>query len=318
MPPEERSSGGHSLVPPMHYWIYGLRVESASPLPDWPLAEPATADVRIEQASLAIVPPEGKPYTAGTSVEAGEFRLAIRSVGRYAASRGVRVIVDPDPEAKPEDVRLYLTGAMMGTVLHQRGAYPLHASAVVLPGVPGAVGFAGRSGAGKSTMVTTLIQRGATFVSDDICVMAGAETGRLQVWPGAARVKLDENVLRTLPGAAPVLDPAGGNRGKFHLPVDAALHPAVAIPLSRVYLLSEAEGPPRLERLAQLDAVAALVDETYLLATAHALGLISQVFGLAARVAQSLPVIRLVRPHGLEHLPAVAALIEQDARQPDG
>jgi hypothetical protein len=222
--------------------------------------------------------------------------------------------MDPDPDARAEDIRLYLTGAMIGAILHQRGAYPLHASAVALPGLGGAVGFAGRSGAGKSTMVAALVRRGATLVSDDICVMDPAARGGLTVWPGAARVKLDRTGLGAVSGPVSDLDSAGGNRGKFHLPVESDLSPDAPVPLTRVYLLADGEGSPRVERLVGLDAVSALVDDTYLLPTARVLGLIPQVFSLAARVAQTLPVCRLVRPRGLEHLSATAELVEQDAR----
>ena len=318
MPPDELISGGHLLARTRDYWLYGLRARSEIELPDWPVTTFTEPDVTIKREALSVPEPVGPPYTARSTLEGGELRLAILGVGRYAASGGNLIRVDPDPQATPEDIRLYLTGALMGTILHQRGAYPLHASCVALAGVPGAVGFAGRSGAGKSTMVAALVRRGAAFVSDDICVMAPSAPGGLRVWPGAARVKLDEIGLGVLPGATADLDPAGGNRGKFHLPMDGTLDREVPVPLSRVYLLTDGEEAPRLERLTGLDAVSALVDETYLLATAHSLGLISQVFGLAARVAQTLPVIRLIRPRGLEYLPAVAALVEQDAHHPEG
>jgi hypothetical protein len=158
-------------------------------------------------------------------------------------------------------------------------------------------------------LVAALVRRGAGFVSDDLCVMAAPLADRLEVWPGAARLKLDEAGLGPQSGAAATLEPAGGNRGKYHLPVEA-FDQTSPVPFDRVYLLTDGVGPPRVERLSGLDAVAALVDQTYFLAYAHALGLTSQVFRLAAAVARTLPVFRLFRPRGLEHLPEVAALIE--------
>lgn len=324
MPPDISSAGGHSLAAqrqeqgsaqagsqdrPADYQIYGLRVRSELDLPGWPVAPPGAPDVVIRKQSVIAPTWDGEPYTARAGVESGEFLLTVSGVARYAARGGSVILVDPEAGARGEDLRLYLTGVMMGTILHQRGTLPLHASCVVLPG-SGGVGFAGRSGAGKSTLVAALVRRGAAFVSDDLCVIAAPLADRLEVWPGAARLKLDEAGLGPQGRPAAALEPAGGNRGKYHLPVEAPFDQTSPVPFDRLYLLTDGVGPPRAERLSGLDAVSALVDQTYFLAYAHALGLTSQVFRLAAAVARSLPVFRLVRPRGLDHLPEVAALAE--------
>jgi hypothetical protein len=85
-----------------------------------------------------------------------------------------------------------------------------------------------------------------------------------------------------------------------------------------VYLLSFGTGPARLEPLAGLDAISALVDETYVLSFAAALGLTSQIFQKAAELSRTLMVKRLIRPRGFEHVEAVLDLIERDARGAHG
>ncbi len=272
-------------------------------------------DVVIRQEPWSVVDVEGEPYSARSVVEAGGLKLLVHGVGSYSADHGSLIRVQPAPGAKAEDLRLYLMGALMGVILHQRGVFPLHASCVALNGF--GVAFAGRSGAGKSTLVAALVHRGAAFVTDDISVMTQSGGG-ISVWPGAARVKLDESALARLPGSASDLEPAGGTRGKYHLPMDSSSEWMTPVPLGRVYLITDGEGPPRLEQLTGLEAISALVDETYFLAYAGALGLASQVFRLAATVARIVPVFRLVRPHGLEHLPAVVELIERNASLPRG
>jgi hypothetical protein len=310
-------SGVDPRIPdvPHDYWVYGLQVRSEIGLPGWPVVQPGEPDVLIRLAPVAELPLEGSPGTASSVVEAGEFRLAVPGVGRYAAVGGSLIRVDPDPAAKAEDIQRHLMGTLIGTILHQRGVFPLEASCVALRGDAAGVGFAGRAGAGKSTLVATMLRRGADFVSDDICVIAPPGLGGLQVWPGAARVRLDQTGLAAPLGPASDLDPAGGNRGKFRFRMNASLPQTSPVALNAIYLLTDGEGPPRIERLTGLHAISALVDDTYLLAIARDLGLGSQVFRLAAIAADRLPVARLIRPHGLEYLPATAALIEQDARQ---
>lgn len=268
---------------------------------------PGDAEVVIRREACSAPDVDGEPHTARALIEAGEVKVTVAGVARYCATGGTLIRVDPEPDARREDVLLYLTGALMGAILHQRGAFPLHAGCVALDGA--GVAFAGRSGAGKSTLVAAMVRHGAVFVSDDISVVFRTGDGSLAAWPGAARIKLHESNLCAV--AVTTLESAGGNLGKYHLPVDRPADSTAPAPLDRVYLLMDGDGPPRIERLTGLDAVTALVDETYFLGWAAALGLQSQVFRLAGDVARTLEVNRLVRPRGLEYLPAIVDLIER-------
>ena len=320
MPSGAPSAGGHLVSAPSvagNFRVYGLRVRSAIDLGGFPIAAATDPDLIIRREPLAGPLADDRRYATHAAVIEGEFRLAVSGVGRFAAIGGSLIRVDADPDAKAADILLYLTGALMGAILHQRGAFPLHASCVALPGGSGGAAFAGASGAGKSTLVGALIHNGAQFVSDDLCVMAPVPNGELRVWPGAARLKLDEKGLTALADYRADLAPAGGGRGKFHLPVEPSFHQTSPAPLHRVYILTDGAGPPRVERLTGIEAISALVDQTYLLATARDMGLTSQVFRLAAAVAQAVTVSRLIRPRGLAHLPGMVALIAEDARHPE-
>jgi hypothetical protein len=261
--------------------------------------------------SLPLPEVDGPPHTARSVIEAGELKLAVQGVARYWATGGNLIQVDPEPGARPEDLLLYLTGAVMGAVLHQRGAYPVHASCVAL-GLEG-VALAGPSGAGKSTLVAALVDRGARFVADDVCVLTPLPAGGSGVWPGAPRTKLDRLALSALERGGTGLEPAGGTRGKLHLPVGPLQVASGPVPLRRVYLIRDGDGPVRTERLAGLEGVAALLEETYFLGYAVGLGLTQQCFRLAGSVAQTVQISRLVRPHGIEHLSEVVELITSEA-----
>lgn len=294
---------------PEFYSVYGLRVRSDIDLPGWPSAESGAPDVEIRRERCDAPDFGLTPHTARSVVRDGELQVAVAGVGRYAASHGRVIRVDPLPSTPDEDLLLYLTGAMLGALLHQRGLYPLHASCVSIGGV--GVGFAGRSGAGKSTLVATMLQRGADFVSDDVCVLTESPTGELVVWPGAPRLKLDDAALSNVPSRPVHLASAGGDRGKYQLPVDSAFDATQPIPFRELFILAEGEGAPRVEVLSGIEAITALMEETYLLTWASAMGLSSQVFRLVGRVARTLHIQRLVRPRGMEFLPATAELIER-------
>jgi hypothetical protein len=303
-----------SMSPSSHHVnMYGLRVRSDIDLPGWPRITSDVADVVIRKDPFDAATFDAEQYWTRTLFEEGEVRLEIRGVAKFAACGGTLIRVAPEPGAKPEDVQVFLTGALLGAVLHQRGIFPLHASCVEIDGY--GVAFAGHSGEGKSTLVASVVHRGAKFVSDDLCVMTPVTNGNAYVWPGAARVKLDETGLALLNGARTGLDPVGGPRGKYLLPIHAPSEFESPVPLKRVYQLVSADGPPRIERLAGLDAISALVDETSCITYAAGLRLGSQVFRLAAELSRTLVVSRLIRPRGLEHMPAVLDLIERDVRE---
>jgi hypothetical protein len=86
--------------------------------------------------------------------------------------------------------------------------------------------------------------------------------------------------------------------------------PGNPIPLRAVFLLQEHAQPPRIEWLEGLEAVSALVAETYYLAHAASLGLANRCFAQAGALARAVRVGRLLRPRGFEHLSAVVELLE--------
>lgn len=300
---------------PRDYRLYGRTVRSAVPLPGWPeVHEGVRPAVRIRLGSVEAPEPAPGIYQTAGSVEDGHVTLAVRGVARYAAFGGSEIVVDPEPGAQPEDVRLYLTGAVLGFVLLQAGGFPLHAAAVEIDGV--AVAFAGLSGAGKSTLVATLVQRGARLITDDVSVVDPIPGGGVGVWPGPPRIKLDGTGLGALSHSNENLDPVGGNRGKYLVPVESGAGGSEGpVPLRRLYRLEDHEGAPVIVPLAGMQAVQAVVDETYLIDVVAPLGLTARIFHRAADLARAVKVCRLLRPRGFEHLKRVAMVVEADVRR---
>jgi len=293
--------------------MYGLRVRTAVDLPEWPDATPGEPDVIIDEDPPVPAIPDRPIYRGNSTVEDSNVQLEVYGVGRYSAVKGSHVRVTPEAGARPEDVRLYLTGLILGVILHQRGMLALHASCVVIDGT--AVAFACPSGGGKSTLAAALLRRGATFVSDDICVLTRGEMGETLVWAGPARLKLDARGLSELNHATDEYELAGGDRGKYHLPVEEDMPVRRgAVPISRVYQLAFHEGEPRIERLTGVEAISVLVDETYLVAFAAGRKRSHEIFLKTAAVSGSLTVGRLFRPRGFEHLDSIVDLIERDVR----
>ena len=296
---------------PADYWMYGLKIRSDFQLPGWTEASgDGPPDVRFRRRHVPSSRPGGRPYTAHWEIGSEGFTLAIRGVAVYRAfATGNHVDVDTEPGATPQDVLLYLTGVLLGIILHFRRCYPLHAGCVAWGPNADGIAVAGPSGAGKSTLLASLLDRGGILVTDDVTVLE-RDGNAFRARPGARRLRLDAPSLEALerpPGDVLGLESGGGNRGKYQVPVEGT--PPSSTVIKRVYVLQDDQGPVRTEPLFGMEAVSALVDQTYVLAYASSLGMGKQCFTLAAEVAGHVPVARLIRPPGFQHLPAVVDLI---------
>lgn len=117
-------------------------------------------------------------------------------IGRIRVEDGRRILVQMAPEGLMSDMRTYLTGSGIGTILHQRGMVPLHVSAVLGP--KGVIAFTGQSGAGKSTMAAEVGQRlGWPVLGDDLATLS-LRDGVPVIEGGVRRLRLWADALDRL------------------------------------------------------------------------------------------------------------------------
>jgi len=89
-----------------------------------------------------------------------------------------------------------LLDAVLAACLQMRGILPLHASAIAT--AQGAVLFAGRVGAGKSTLAAALIDRGYALLADGIVGIGLDGGGTAVARPGFPRIRLWADAMRML------------------------------------------------------------------------------------------------------------------------
>ena len=271
-------------------------------------ALPAAVDPSEIELSLGALPdvPSG-PAGGGTSshVVGEDVYLHWRGVGSFLVREGRLVTVDPAPGADQDTLRCYVGGPVLAVLLHQRGRLVLHASGVALDGC--AVAFLGGSGWGKSTLAGLLHRRGHRFLTDDVLAV-DVEHGRA-VAPGLPELKLWPDTATALghdPDAMPRLHPREQKRarrlkrGFGHRPV----------PLDRLYVLAEGEGPA-IEPLSPREALVELLRHSYGARTLQAIRT-AEHFRQCARVAAEMPVARLRFPRSFALLDRVARMIEED------
>src|SRR5262249_5114775 len=110
-------------------------------------------------------------------------------IGAFIITADDEIAVEVAPGASANLVALPLLGPVMGVLLHLRGRFVLHGSAVEF-GSAG-YGFVGDKGAGKSTLAAALVGSGAALLSDDL--LAFDDKG--SILPAFPQLKLSSEAL---------------------------------------------------------------------------------------------------------------------------
>ena len=222
----------------------------------------------------------------------GQFLLRCASGYGYHYVPGAGITIERPVGGDPDEEFLWLNGSVYAAVACLNGLYPVHASAVAHDGQVHA--FTGAPGAGKSTIVTGLGQRGWPMFCDDTLLLDLSDPARVMALPGHKRLKLTDHAL-TLTGTS-AQQPVGAETGKSYVdpPAGDVREP---LPLARLVFLEE--GPqPAWETISGGERFARLADDHYtqaLYSDAQRPDL-QGLFALRARIAQQVAMARLVRP----------------------
>ncbi len=300
MNPDEHSAGAAGPETEYTYAAYGLTLRATLALPEFTVLPPMDRpDVVVRRRDLPPAP-DAVTERAALSVRVhGEtVHYVWKHYGQFVLHAGQEVDYAPLPGAPDETVRAPLLGVVLGTVLHQRGFFTLHASAVACEG--GVVAFVGQKGAGKSTTSAALHQRGYRLVTDDVLAIEVPAKRSPVVHPAFPRIKLRPDALAAL----------GHDRAAFprlHDNIDKRVYPADRsfrsdpTPLRRIYVLAD-DPVLRAERLSPKEAFVQLLTHSYAARFLGALGAGRDHFYQCKRLLQHVPIYRLQRPRDLSAL----------------
>ena len=101
-------------------------------------------------------------------VNSQEFFLDLPDIGKYYASKGKIIIIEPAQNCDLSVLRLFCLSNVFAALLYQRGILPIHSAGVIVNS--SLVMICGKSGSGKSTLLASLLSRGFSIFSDDVCV----------------------------------------------------------------------------------------------------------------------------------------------------
>jgi hypothetical protein len=246
----------------------------------------------------------------------GGYLLRFTGLADFVVNRnGTRIVVHPAGDVPEETLRHLLIDQVLPLALSRRGHLSLHASAVHLPGI-GTVGFVGGTGRGKSTLAAGLAARGGRIVTDD-CLAIDFVDGAAYALPGYPGLRLWPSLA-----ANKLLRAAAGSRVAHYSRKRRTRRGALPFrgrpsPLRALFLLAPRASAGAPLSIRRCRASAGLMG---LLRFAHALDVEDRRdqagrFAGLARLATSVPVLRLRLRHGLSRLPQAADLIRAYAGQ---
>lgn len=283
----------------LHYYsVHGLRVASSLELPELTPSQRGGVDVEIIEGD---VPPSlGDDATRGDywHSQGRQFLFGAPNAARFLVTEGRSIRFQPDlGQARDEHaIRVFLLGTALGALLHQRGAFPLHASGVVTPS--GAWLFTGHSGAGKSTLVAWLHRRfGWPILGDDVTVITD-DGGMLRAQNGVARLRLWSDALAALAISEEGLVRDLMRLDKYQLLLGAGYSRPAS--LRGLVVLDTCEGDAsQVTRLSGHDSLATAMGSVYRPELADLWRGPGDLFLRSARVSASIQVFRFSRPLSL-------------------
>ncbi len=145
-----------------------------------------------------------------------EFLFNAPDIVNILIREGKEIIVEKKIGISYQEIISYISGICFGVIAHQRSMVPMHASSVIYKNKCCLI--AGMSGAGKTTLAATLIQKGAALVADDISIIT-TKANQSLVYPAYPFMRMWEDSMIQLDISTKKLQLVSSPLKKYYLPV---------------------------------------------------------------------------------------------------
>ena len=293
-----------------HYWAYGLRIASEIELPELlpHVPEQVDCEIRVGKAPEKLTGPDlldkGK-----IQICPSEFLLDLPNC-RYYARAGKEIILDIKEKSDEKSLRLFLLTNGLAAILHQRNKVLLHAGAIHTD--KGLVVICGQSGAGKSTTLQYLRQRGYKVFADDVLVLEESENAIIKAYASYPVLKLWDDSFEKL-GIETVSDEQKLREhvSKFRLSIQEEFSTA-SQPIYALFQLQKEETiqEPIIKLLNGFEAFNAVHLQLYRTAQLNTPEKNELAFRLINKLIKKAAVFQITRPSSINTLEKIKGLIE--------
>ncbi|MEO7540587.1 MAG: hypothetical protein ABIS66_01385 [Sphingomicrobium sp.] len=231
-------------------------------------------------------------FPTSWQVKENEFLLRGEGDHYFHYRIGDGITIDRGADADLSEETLWLNGSVYAAIASLNGLLPLHASAVALDGQVFA--FAGPAGAGKSTLVAALGDRGLPMFCDDTLILDLSDPERIICLPGHKRMKLRQDALEMT--GATQQEKVSQTVDKFYASPTAG-DVNIALPLARLIFLEDGE-PTEIALISGSERFVRVQDDHYtadLFSAARRLDRADN-FAHLSRLANQIAMARFIRP----------------------
>lgn len=176
------------------YDAFGLKIHSELKLPELIPLNSEYSDVKILFRKITL--PTQSILHEGINFKSTKDSIYRfwEEIGKFKITKS-SIIIDPASNVNLVQLRTFILGTILATLVRLRGSFVLHASAVNIN--DSAIAFSGFKGFGKSTTAMAFYKEGYPIVADDYVVI-NAKNGIQLVNPGFPRLKLSNETKESL------------------------------------------------------------------------------------------------------------------------
>ena len=296
--------------------LHGLVLASGTELPVAPVA-PTAFDIKYRVALAEPISPSTHERSDNPSDPWAIERWAGSSVIVEFPQRATfelnrtEILLRRDETGDADLTAHLLLDHVIPRVISLRGDLMIHAAGAVGPSGRAHL-FLGRTGVGKSTLVTSLTLSGWELLDDDSVRIVQSQDGEFNALPGSGDVRL-------LPDAAAMLlsglvsQPISSNAAKRRFTLDMCASRAATQPaaIGAIYALGRGESSEAsAQRLTLAEAVGNVTENGFHLADQPAV-ITRNAFERASALAAAVPVWRLLVADGLERLDQAIKIVSE-------
>lgn len=285
-----------SPTPEHRYRAYGLLFSS-----DVPIAPFMEAD-NIEEPDVYIRHGEiyGSGYTppASMQIETSPGKLLLRGAksATILVTGGNSITIEPLPGGNPATIQQMLLGWAFAGLFHQRAMLPLHGSTLGIG--DDCFVFCAPSGGGKSTLTSSFLKRGFSFLDDNVALV-DFQDRTVFIVSGSPELRLWENSMHSLEFEHKVVGRIRPDMGKTSIIARSNFRSEKAR-LRKIFVLKRGTAPA-VSFLNVMGAAKfqALMENVFCIKFIHDAGSSPGIYHRVHKLAERVPVVDIMLPDRL-------------------
>lgn len=293
------------------YWAYGLEIVSELEFPEMYPYAVRRPDLEIKFGKVPAVLTGSEVIAKEKFFISPTEYLIHLPICSYYVKDGTSITIELKENADLPSVRLFLLTNAMAAVLHQRNKVALHAGAIQTE--KGLVVICGESGAGKSTTISALQQKGYKIFVDDVLVLEKNEEHVVGVAAYPTLKLWDDTIEKLALGVMPEEQKLRESVNKYRVSFQEDFT-TKTIPIYKIFYLHKEDATTSIEIIKKdgLEAFKILFSQLYRTSMINDNQSQAILFERLNQVINQTELIEIVRPTNGNSIEGIVQIIEKE------